>query len=147
MPTVIPRFDQGPVTFTAIAAVTGGQLVDGVAGGVQPSGAGSSTCVGVATTDALPTATSQAPTIPGVSVAVNAAPLPSVVAVANEGVWPLTYAAAATFGQRLITAANGQVTPAGATPDARTVVGTCYEPGGVGAGGTVGAVLLSGTLG
>jgi len=142
MATVIPRQDQGPVTFTAIATVTGGQVVDGVAGGVQPSGAGSNAVVGVATTDAIPAATSQTPTIPGITTAVNAAPLPPYVAVANSGVWPLTYAAAATFGVRLITAANGQVTPAGATPDARQVVGICMEPAGVSLGG-VGATLLT----
>jgi hypothetical protein len=142
MATVIPRFDQGPVTFTALAAVTGGQLCDGAAGGVQPAGAASNVCVGVATTDALPTSTSQAPTIPGASVAINAAPIPPYVAVANSGVWPLTYAAAATFGQRLVTAANGQVTPAAATPDARQVVGICMEPAGVGIAG-VGATLLT----
>jgi hypothetical protein len=141
MPAVTPRFQEGPVTFAVIAAVTGGQLVDGVAGGVQPSGAASNVCVGVALTDALPAGTSQTPTVPGAPVAVNLAPYPSTVAVANEGVWPLTYAAAATFGQRLVTAANGQVTPAAATPDARQVVGICFEPAGVGIG-AVGAVNL-----
>jgi hypothetical protein len=142
MPTVIPRFDEGPVTFTAIAAVTGGQLVDPSGVGVGPAGAGSSVCLGVAVTDALPASTSQVPTVPGVPTAVNASPLPPYVAVASDGVWPLTYAAAATFGQRLITAANGQVTPAGAAPDARQVVGICYEPAGVGIG-AVGATLLT----
>ena len=34
----------------------------------------------------------------------------------------------------LVAAANGQVTPAGATPDARTIVGRCTNPGGVAAG-------------
>lgn len=142
MTTVIPRFDSGPVTFTALATIVGGQLVDGAVGGVQPSAAGSNAVVGVATTDAIPAGTSQAPTIPGVSVAVNAAPIPPYVAVANNGVWPLTYAASATFGQRLITAANGQVTPAAATPDARQVIGICMEPAGV-ALGAVGATLLT----
>jgi hypothetical protein len=139
--TVIPRFDQGPVTFTALATIVGGQLVDGAAGGVQPAAAASNVCVGIATTDAIPAATSQAPTIPGITTAINAAPIPPYVAVANSGVWPVTYAAVATFGQRLVTAANGQVTPAAATPDARQVVGICMEPAGV-AGGAVGATLL-----
>jgi hypothetical protein len=142
MPTVIPRFDNGPVTFTAIAAVTGGQLVDAVAGGVQPAGAASNVCCGVATTDAIPIGTSQVPTVPGITTSINASPLPPYVAVASDGVWPLTYAAAATFGQRLVTAANGQVTPAAATPDARQIVGICYEPAGV-ALGAVGATLLT----
>jgi hypothetical protein len=143
MTAVVPRFAEGPVTFPVIAAVTGGMLVDGVAGGVQPSGAASNVCVGVAVTDALPAGTSQAPTVPGVppGISVNLAPYPSSVAIANEGVWPLVYAAPATFGQRLITAANGQVTPAGAAPDARQVVGICMEPAGVAAAG-IGATLL-----
>jgi len=99
-------------------------------------------CIGIALEDAIPAATSQAPTVPGAPVAVNLAPYPAQVAVASEGIYPVTYAAAATFGQRLITAANGQVTPAGAAPDARTVVGICMEPAGVGAG-AVGAMSLS----
>ena len=141
MTAVTPRFAAGPVTFTVLAPVVGGQLVDGAVGGVQPSAAASAVCVGVATSDALPTSTSQAPTVPGAPVAVNLAPYPAQVAVAVKGVWPLTYAAAATFGQRLICAANGQVTPAAATPDARTVVGICMEPAGVTLGG-VGATLI-----
>jgi hypothetical protein len=141
VPAVTPRFAAGPVTFAAIAQVAGGQLVDAAAGGVQPAGAGSMVCVGVAVSDAFPAATSQAPTVPGAPVAVNLAPYPNQVAVANKGVWPLTYAAAATFGQRVITAANGQVTPAGAAPDARSVVGVCMEVAGV-ASGAVGATLI-----
>jgi hypothetical protein len=53
------------------------------------------------------------------------------------------YAAAATFGQRLVAAANGQVTPAGAAPDAREVIGVCYEEAGVSTVGATGAVLLT----
>jgi hypothetical protein len=146
MPGVIPRYQKGPVTFTANAAITGGQLVDPAAGGtVAPAAAGSNVCLGVAVTDAIPAATSQAPTVPGASVAVNLSPIGQYVGVASEGVWPVTYAASATFGQRLITAANGQVTPAAATPDARQVIGICYEPAGVTVSGTpvVGAMLLS----
>jgi hypothetical protein len=142
MPAIVPRFQEGPVTAAVIAAVVGGQLVDGVAGGVQPSAAGSNVCVGVALSDSLPASTSQTPTVPGAPVSVNLAPYPAQVAVSSEGVLPVTYAAAATFGQRLITAANGQVTPAGAAPDARQVVGICYEPAGV-APGAVGAMLLA----
>ena len=141
MTAVTPRFAAGPVTFTVLSPVVGGQLLDGAVGGVQPSAAASTVCVGVATSDAIPSTTSQTPTVPGAPVAVNLAPYPAQVAVAVKGVWPLTYAAAATFGQRLITAANGQVTPAGAAPDARSVVGICMEPAGVALGG-VGATLI-----
>jgi hypothetical protein len=41
------------------------------------------------------------------------------------------YAAVANLGDKLIAASAGRVTPAGATPDARTIVGECTEPGGV----------------
>jgi hypothetical protein len=47
----------------------------------------------------------------------------------------VTFAAAATEGQRLIAAANGQVTPAGAAPDARQVIGYAFEAVGLGAVG------------
>jgi hypothetical protein len=143
MTAVKPLYQEGPVTFTASVAVTGGQLVDAIAGGtVGPSAAGSLVCVGVATTDAIPASASQVPTVPGAPVSINAAPLPAQVAVANEGVWKLTYLSAATFGSRVICAANGQVAAAGATPDARTVVGVCVEPNGV-AAGALGATMLS----
>jgi hypothetical protein len=99
-------------------------------------------CVGVATTDAIPAGTSQTPTVPGVPVAVNAAPLPAQVAVANNGVWRLTALTAVTFGARVIVATNGQIAAAGAAPDARSVIGICVEPNGIGAGAT-GAVLLT----
>lgn len=39
----------------------------------------------------------------------------------------VTYLGAAAPGVKLVGAANGQVTPAGATPDARTIVGRCEE--------------------
>ena len=35
------------------------------------------------------------------------------------------------FGARLICAANGAFAAAGATPDARTVIGIVIEPGGI----------------
>lgn len=47
--------------------------------------------------------------------------------VASYGVFPVTFAAAATRGLSLVAAANGQVTPAAATPDARTVIGFCAQ--------------------
>jgi hypothetical protein len=143
MPGVIPRFQEGPVTFTASTTITGGMLVDAVSGGtVAPAGAGSVLCIGVATTDAIPAATSQVPTVPGASVSINESPITQYVAVASEGVYPVTFAAACAFGARVITAANGQVTPAGATPDSRTVVGICLEPAGVSGAGQVGIVNL-----
>jgi hypothetical protein len=61
---------------------------------------------------------------------------PPEVAVINDGFVPVKFAAAAAFGDRLIAAAAGTVTPAGATPDARTIVGFCAELAGVALNGT-----------
>jgi len=60
-------------------------------------------------------------------------PQPTKVAVAYGGmeVDGVTYTADCAEGLALIAAANGDVSPAGATPDARTVIGWCAEPGGV----------------
>jgi hypothetical protein len=141
---IVPQYQTGPVTFTVLASavVTAGQMVDPGAGGtIQAAGAGSNVCLGVATTTAVGASVSQATTVPDVPVSVNLMPLPPYTAVANRGVYPVTFAATATFGQRLICAASGQVTPAGATPDARQVVGICYSPGGV-TSGNVGLILL-----
>jgi len=43
--------------------------------------------------------------------------------VFSGGFVQVVFAATTTEGQRLIAAANGQVTPAGASPDARTIIG------------------------
>ncbi|MGH8938619.1 MAG: hypothetical protein ACRDV2_04635, partial [Actinomycetes bacterium] len=61
----------------------------------------------------------------------DTAPLGTRVAVAKGVEVPVKYAAAAAFGDKLVAASNGRVTPAGATPDARTIVGECTELAGV----------------
>ena len=118
----------GPDTFEVNVPVTGGMLVepDGTTGRVKPATAGSLKVLGVAATDAKP-AGSDTPldfTVARPHVAVYYSPVDIKV----------TYTNAATFGAKLIAAANGQVTPAGATPDAASIVGICTEPGGVAAG-------------
>lgn len=131
MAGVQPRWGAGlQITRTAVEAVTGGQLVEArTAGGgtVGVAAAGSLVVQGVALFDANPS-----PTTPAGSIVVN--PVPKTVTVARNVVIAVTYSASATFGQKLVATANGQVGPAGATPDARTVVGRCEEPGGVGNG-------------
>jgi hypothetical protein len=144
MPGIIPLYETGPVTFSVSEAITGGMIVEAAPDGitVRVARAGSTACVGLALHDALPAGTSQAPTIPGVSASVNAAPLPSYVAVANFGVFNLQYATAAVFGATLQAAAGGLVanlvTP---PPDPTMIVGMCYQSGGVAING-FGAVLL-----
>lgn len=134
----VVQFRQGgPATFTPAdnATVRGGRVVEAVAGGrIQEAGAASLVALGVALTDAIApedvvTTTSNDALGRPVLAAVA---IPTKVAVAYAGTeCKVTYAANASFGQKLICAANGTVTPAGATPDARTIIGVCTEPGGV----------------
>jgi hypothetical protein len=126
------------------SVVYGGQVVEGFTdstrgGRIRPAGAGSTRWLGVAITDAqspedVNTALGTAGTVQGRPL-VNFAPFPQNVAVVSSGAEvPVVYAAAANFGDALICAANGQVTPAGATPDARQIIGKCTAPAGVGVG-------------
>lgn len=137
MAGVIPRFTTGPVTYTVVEAVKGGQLVEGRAGSkIGVAGAGSTKVLGVATRDAVPTVNTAGTDQFGNQVLIVEANVSQFVAVGHAAEYPVTYAAAAAFGDPLIAAANGQVTPAGATPDARTIVGRCTEPAGVASGAT-----------
>lgn len=134
----VPQVTQGgPKTFVPAdnAFVRGGRLVEAVAGGrIQEAGAASTKVLGVALTDAIApedvntTTTTDAqgrPVTPLYS-------LPTSVAVAYGGTEvPVTYSANAAFGDALVATAAGTVAPAGATPDARTIVGRCTEPLGV----------------
>lgn len=145
MAGVFESYDRGPVTFEVNAQVTGGQLVvpDGATGKVKPAAGGETTCLGVATTDAIPSGTNQDPTVVGAVSSINASPLLPYTGVANNGVFKVTYAAAATFGELLKLAANGQVTPlVVGTDNSDLIVGRCFETAGVGAGAT-GDMLLS----
>jgi hypothetical protein len=143
MPSVVTRFQTGPRTYPAVEAITGGQLVEARVGGVGVAAAGSLVVKGVAKDDASNTGTPLTPTTVAGHPQLAAFVVPTSVAVesGHRTVMGVTYAAAATFGQKLIAAANGQVTPAGATPDARTIVGECDEPAGVASGAT-GATII-----
>jgi hypothetical protein len=119
--------------------VTGGQVVEGrAAGRIGTAGAASVTWLGVALYDAqAPEGVVTTPTVVGGRQVLNAAPLPTSVALAEPGdEVPVSYAASAAYGAPLICAAAGAVTPAGAAPDARQVVGKCTEPNGVTVSGT-----------
>lgn len=127
----------GPRTYTPAdnAVITGGMVVEAAAAGrIQKAGAGSVKALGVALTDAIaPEDVNTTPTNDALGrPVVTAVGIPTTVAVADRGIeCKVTYAANANFGDKLICAANGTVTPAGATPDARTIVGYCSEPLGV----------------
>jgi hypothetical protein len=140
MPGIPQVTKGGPRTYVPASGISvlGGQVVEArAAGRIGPAAAGSLVALGVALQDAIAPEdlVTSATTVNQRSV-LNTAVLPQNVAVVTEPGTevPVTYAAAATFGQSLICAANGQVTPAGATPDSRTIIGTCSAPGGVGIG-------------
>lgn len=134
----VPQVTQGgPKTFTPAATkfVRGGRLVEATGTNrIQEAGAASVKVLGVALTDAIaPEDVNTQSTTDGQGRPVlNTVVLPVSVAVAYAGTEvPVTYAANASFGDPLVAAANGTVTPAGATPDARTIVGKCTQLGGV----------------
>lgn len=145
MSGVVPVHECGPITYDVAATkvVTGGQLVEAVSGGtVQPAAAGSKKVLGVATRDARADQTDTGTTAYGQPFTDYSWPPPRV-AVAHEGTWRLTYAAAANFGDLLKAAANGQVTPINTTggDTLDMVVGQCRERGNVASGAT-GETLL-----
>lgn len=132
----------GPKTYTPAdnVTITGGQLVAATTGGrVAVAGAGSVKVLGVALGDAI--APEDVVTAPaGTPPTLAAVPQATTVAVAYGGAEvPVTYAADAAFGDRLVAAASGTVTPftgfaAGqdqANVDFRLIVGICTEPAGV----------------
>ncbi|HEY9314628.1 hypothetical protein [Williamsia sp.] len=127
----------GPKTFTPASGETilGGQLVEGRAGGrIGVAGAASLKVLGVALTDAIaPEQVVTDPTTDSLGRPVlTAVAIPTKVAVAYAGTEvKVTYSTAAAFGDKLVATATGKVAPAGATPDARTIVGICTEPAGV----------------
>lgn len=138
MPGVPIVTRSGPRTYTPIdnAVIKGGQVVEATTtpGRIQPAGAGSLKVLGVATLDAIAPedVTNGQGTASDGRPVVAAIPQNTKTAVAYGGdEVPVEYAANAAFGEYLIAAANGKVTPAGATPDARTLIGRCTEPGGV----------------
>ncbi|MGN7134567.1 hypothetical protein ACTHQY_14975 [Rhodococcoides corynebacterioides] len=133
MPGIPMTFQKGQRTFTPVEAILGGQLVEGRTGGIGVAAAGSVRVVGVAIADAQPPSAlvTTPQTVNGRSV-LDAAPLATSVTVVSAGTEvPVKYSANAAFGDKLVATAGGTVAPAGATPDARTIVGKCTEPGGV----------------
>lgn len=136
---------QGPRTYTPAdnAVITGGHLVEAVGTDrVQLASAASVKTLGIAVIDGIaPEDLVLTPTVVAGRSVLNTAVLPTHVSVVYGGMEaPCEYAAAAAFGDPLVAAANGRVTPAGATPDARTIVGRCTQPGGVSGAGVYGLV-------
>lgn len=118
----------GPKSYPAAETIVGGQLVEGRAASVAGvAAAGSFKVLGVALNDAVAGPVVTEP----VGGVLNAAPADTRVLVGKGVEAPVKYAAAAAFGDKLVAASAGRVTPAGAAPDARTIVGECTEPAGV----------------
>lgn len=135
MPGVVPKFVGGPITYKVKATVRGGRLVEGAAadadgGVVQEASAASVVVLGVATKDARKAVAATTTDTFGNPIT-DVTQVTDEVAVGKGGVYPVVYSANATFGQKLVATAAGTVAPAGAAPDARTIVGECREPLGV----------------
>lgn len=129
-------FKAGPKTYTPAdnTVVVGGDVIaaGATAGRCIIAGAAALNVVGIALNDAIaPEDVVTAPS--GTPPVLAVVPQPTKVAVAYGGmeVDGVTYTADCAEGLALIAAANGDVSPAGATPDARTIIGWCAEPGGV----------------
>ena len=137
MPGIVQVTKTGPRTYSPAAGqfVRGGRGVEFTAGGrVKEWAAATTRFAGVALTDAIAPedVNTQATTDAQGRPVLNTVVLPQTVAVAyGTDEVPMVYAANANQGDLLVAAANGTVTPAGATPDARTIVGRCTQPGGV----------------
>lgn len=137
MSGVVQYRKTGPRTCVPASGQTvkGGRVVEGAADGrIVHAGAGSTKTIGVALNDAIsPEGVVTTPQTGGDGRPVTAMySLPTNVAVADSGIEvKVEYTTNANFGDRLIAAADGKVAVAGATPDARTIVGKCTEPMGV----------------
>lgn len=144
MAGVVPKFTTGPVTYKSGELIKGGQLVEARTGGVVGvAAAGSTKVLGVATRDAIPNGDS-----PYTSTDVFGNTVYSDVeygeyVAVGVGFYPVTYTAAAEFGQALVAAADGGVAPYDAVAGAAdTIVGYCAEVNGVSAPG-VGLAKIS----
>ena len=137
MSGVRPRLSHvGPNTYTAGAAIKGGQLIaphgtqsGSTKGTVIPAPAGSLLHLGVAEIDAKPFTSPNTTDADGFEV-LSVDNLPTET-VAGMGRYIVTYTADAAFGQALQCGANGAVTPIAADGDPRLIVGYCDEPQGV----------------
>lgn len=141
MSASLPHYKMGPASLQVATLVFGGQLVEP---NTQTAGTTDYTVrpaqlafnvLGVAGNDAnVLTAQTGSPNSYGAPL-IDISVLTDYTAVYSAGydIW-VWYSGQATPGQRLIvdlTAAKGTVTAAGASPDARSVVGICTQPGGV----------------
>lgn len=143
MASVVPINTAGPDTYDVNVLVPGGVLVevDAATGKIKTCTAGSVKCLGVAHYAGAPQGSITGTTTYGETV-IDMSTLQTEIAVGWQGTYKLTATGAIAFGDPVIAAASGTVSVAGATPDARTLIGKCVEPAGI-AGGQVGLIRLN----
>lgn len=131
---------QGPKTFSVVETVRGGQVVEARTGGKIGVAATDSTSVlGVSIGDATPPANNDTTDAFGNPV-ISAVSVPEHTAVAYGGIEvKCVFAAAAGFGEAVVSAGDGKVKPAGEAPTGR-IVGYVTEPAGVSAADKSGLV-------
>lgn len=139
MSASLPHYKTGPASLQVATLIFGGQLVmpntqanGGTDYTVKPATANTVYCLGVAGNDAnVLTAQTGSPNTYGEPL-IDISVLTDYTAVYAGGfdIWAW-YSGQAFQGQKLLCAANGTVTGAGAGPAADQVVGICTHPGGI----------------
>lgn len=119
----------GPKSYPAGGPIRAGRLVEAHGADVRTAEVESPAVLGVALNDAVTILVTDP--VDGV---LDTAPTGTRVNVAHGIEAPVTYEAAAAFGDKLVAATSGTVRPALSDPDARTIVGQCTQLGGVTAG-------------
>lgn len=130
----------GPKTFHVTETVRGGQVVEARTGGkIGVAAADSDLVLGVSIGDAAPPASGESSDAFGNPI-VSAVAVPEYTGVVYGGIEvKCVFAAAATFGEAVVSAGDGKVKPAGATPTGR-ILGYVTEPAGVSAADKSGLV-------
>jgi len=139
----LPHYKSGPDSYQVSALVLGGQIVIPTSANATTVAAcaasGALNVLGVAGNDASPYVSQAAFTDAnaGGQPLVDISVLPDYVAVYHGVDVRVTYEAACSFGQQIMTAATAGNVKAwdGVTPS--TIIGRCTQPGGVTAGATV----------
>ncbi|WP_010541895.1 hypothetical protein [Dietzia alimentaria] len=131
----------GPKTFHVAETVRGGQVVEARTGGkIGVAAEDSAKVLGVSIGDAAPAASAALPDDAFGNPVVSAVAVPEYTGVAYSGIEvKCVFSAAATFGEAVVSAGDGKVKPAGASPTGR-IVGYVTEPAGVSAANKSGLV-------
>jgi hypothetical protein len=147
----LPHLRHGPDNYQVSAAVAGGTLVVADASPattVSTAGAGAVNVLGVAGNDAapIPNQASGTDSLAGGAPLLDISVVPDYAAIYHGNDMHVTYAANATFGELLKSAASGQVTPwvSGTDTNPATIIGRCTQPGGVTTAPVIGRARIFG---